>query len=266
MKTPAALALILLASALRAQAPVPVPLARGNTPGEPHHHLKIENEYVRAYYVEVPPHGETQLHQHDNDYMFVTLGDSDVTNAVLGKPEVHLQLKDGEVRFTRGGFAHVARNNSDAPFRNVTIEFLHPQGEVHNRCAMVVAGAPQENCEETNEIIPGVAEEPSDYAVPGHPIGTNRRLLFETDEAFVQEWTMSVAASASWDRQVYSLVVGVGPAPIEVQSGKKKARLAPGQMLWLEGGPKAQFQKASSSDTRRAHFLVVSFKGGASSK
>ncbi len=145
MKTPAALALILLASALRAQAPVPVPLARGNAPGEPHHHLKIENSYVRAYYVEVPPHGETQLHQHDNGYLFVTLGDSDVTNAVLGKPEVHLQLKDGEVRFTRGGFAHVARNNSDAPFRNVTIEFLRPQSDVHNRCEKVIDG-PVDTC------------------------------------------------------------------------------------------------------------------------
>ena len=130
----------LLFFSLRAQAPVPVPLARGDAPGEPHHHLKIENAYVRAYYVEVPPHGETQLHQHDHDYIFVILGASDVTNAVFGKPEVHLQLKDGEIRFTRGGFAHVARNNSDAPFRNVTIEFLRPQSEVHNRCIRVVDG------------------------------------------------------------------------------------------------------------------------------
>ena len=71
--------LLLLAFSLNAQ--TPAPLARGDVPGEPHHHLKIENTYVRAYYVEVPPHEETQLHQHDHDYVFVTLGDTDVINA-----------------------------------------------------------------------------------------------------------------------------------------------------------------------------------------
>src|SRR6266568_2442627 len=81
------------------RAPEPVPLAHGNVPGEPHHHLKIENEYVRAYYVEVPPHQDTQLHQHDHDYIYVSLGPADVINAVRDKREVHLVLKDGETHF-----------------------------------------------------------------------------------------------------------------------------------------------------------------------
>jgi hypothetical protein len=94
-------------------------------PGEPHHHLQIDNEFVRAYYLEVAPHDETQLHQHDHDYIYVSLGPADViNNAVCKKPEVHLSLKNGETRFTHGGFAHVAGNLSDAPFRNVTIELI----------------------------------------------------------------------------------------------------------------------------------------------
>src|SRR5207245_10564796 len=92
----------------------------------------------RAYYVEVPPNAETQLHRHDHDYLFVALGDSKVIIAVLGKPEVYLSLKDGETHFTPGGFAHVARNLSDTPFRNVTIELLHAQGEAHNECGFVI--------------------------------------------------------------------------------------------------------------------------------
>src|SRR5262250_3478944 len=128
----------LLLVALPASAQEPMPLAHSNVPGEPHHHLKIENEFVRVYYVEVPPHENTQLHQHDHDYLFVTLGDSDVVNAVRDKPEVHLVLKDGETHFTRGGFAHVARNQSDAPFRNVTIELLKSQGDAKNVCAQVL--------------------------------------------------------------------------------------------------------------------------------
>ncbi len=254
----------LLLFSLRAQAPTPVLLARGNAPGEPHHHLKIENSYVRAYYVEVPPHGETQLHQHDNDYIFVTLGDSDVTNAVLGKPEVHLQLKDGEIRFTRGGFAHVARNNSDAPFRNVTIEFLRPQGEVHNRCETVVANAPRENCDEKSDIL------------PSRPAGSiNHRSLFETDQVLVQEWGMGVSAAAPWrtvmnlevvrDRQDNCLIVGLGPAPMKVHSGKEKATLAPGEMSWIASRPKIEFE-APLSETNAARFLVISFKGDVSTK
>src|SRR5262249_42508670 len=35
-----------------------------------------------------------------------------------------LELQDGETRFVAGNFAHVAKNLSDQPFRNVTIEFL----------------------------------------------------------------------------------------------------------------------------------------------
>ncbi len=105
------LALLLLVFSVSAQAPEPAPLAHGSVPGEPHHHLRIENEYVRVYYVEVPPHENTQLHQHDHDYIYVSLDPADVVNAVRDKPEVHLALRDGETHFTRGGasretFAH----------------------------------------------------------------------------------------------------------------------------------------------------------------
>jgi len=147
MRVTCPLAFFLLTSSLSAQAPELVPLAHGNVPGEPHHHLKIENEYVRAYYVEVPPHEATQLHQHDHDYIYVSLGASDVVNAVLNRPEIHLQLKEGETHFTRGGFAHVARNLADTPFRNVTIELLKPQGDARNLCAPILAGQPFPICE-----------------------------------------------------------------------------------------------------------------------
>jgi hypothetical protein len=127
-----------------------MPLAHGNVPGEPHHHLKIENEYVRVYYVEAPPHESTLLHQHDHDYIYVSLGTSDVVNAIVNKPEIHLQLKDGETHFTRGGFAHVARNLADTPFRNITIELLKPQGEARNICQKVVEG-PLGDCNRSSQ-------------------------------------------------------------------------------------------------------------------
>ncbi|MCU1306757.1 MAG: hypothetical protein JWN45_1452, partial [Acidobacteriaceae bacterium] len=100
-----------------ATATVVVPITK-----EPSHHLVFENEYVRVFKVEVAPHAETLYHKHDVDYVFVTLGDSDVESVRLGEPPVRLQLKDGETRFTKGGFAHKAVNRSDKPFVNVTVE------------------------------------------------------------------------------------------------------------------------------------------------
>jgi len=99
---------------------------------EHHHHLVVENEYVKAYEVELPPHESTLMHQHLHDYIYVVLGDADITNAVAGKPEVHAKLPDLSVNYSPGPFAHIATNNADRPFRNITIELEHPQGAVKN--------------------------------------------------------------------------------------------------------------------------------------
>ena len=45
MKFVACSGLLLFTFAASAQAPEPMPLAHGNEPGEPHHHLKIENTW-----------------------------------------------------------------------------------------------------------------------------------------------------------------------------------------------------------------------------
>src|SRR4051812_45986009 len=75
---------------------------------EEHHHLVLENDYVRVFHVEVAPHSETLYHQHDMDYVFVTLGDSVVESVRVGEKPMKLELKDGDTRFTKGGFAHKA--------------------------------------------------------------------------------------------------------------------------------------------------------------
>ena len=93
---------------------------------EPSHHLVLENKYVRVFNVEVPPHFATRVHRHDYDYVFVTLGDSDVSNEKVHADPVELKLKDGETHFTPGGFAHKAVNLADTPFHNITIEFVQP--------------------------------------------------------------------------------------------------------------------------------------------
>jgi quercetin dioxygenase-like cupin family protein len=94
---------------------------------EPHHHVALENQYVRVLQVEVAPHDATLMHIHHHDYVTIALGAANVSNEVKGKPPVPVQLKDGEARFVPGNFAHIARNLADTPFRNVTIEFLQDE-------------------------------------------------------------------------------------------------------------------------------------------
>jgi len=91
---------------------------------EPHHHFTLENEYVRVFNVEVAPQAATLMHWHRHDYAYVTLGASHVSNEVQGKAPVEVRLQDGETRFSPAPFAHVAKNLSEQPFRNVTIEYL----------------------------------------------------------------------------------------------------------------------------------------------
>jgi quercetin dioxygenase-like cupin family protein len=152
MRTLSLIFLFFSCGVLQAQAPE---VHAAKLPGEPHHHLRIDNEFVRAYYVEVPPHDETQLHQHDHDYIYVSLGPADVVNAVLNKPDVHLALKDGETRFTPGEFAHVARNLSDAPFRNITIELLKASGDPRNLWAQIVPNRASVGCDKTTASARG---------------------------------------------------------------------------------------------------------------
>jgi len=112
-------AFLLISVLLSAQAAQEVEIT-----AEPHHHVVLENPYVRAFYVDVPAGQATLMHRHRHDYIFVTLGDSHVSNEVEGWKPIDLTIKDGETRFAPGDFAHIARNLAKTPFRNVTIELM----------------------------------------------------------------------------------------------------------------------------------------------
>ncbi len=113
---------LLLAFTLSAQTASEVEIT-----AEPSHHLVLENQSVRAFKVVVAPHAATLMHRHRHDYVFVTLGASQVENDVAGKPPVSLKLQDGETWFLPGGFAHIAKNLSGQPFRNITIELMQDE-------------------------------------------------------------------------------------------------------------------------------------------
>jgi hypothetical protein len=106
---------------LAAQTPYEVAIT-----AEPHHHLVLQNQYVRVFKVEVPSQQSTLMHRHEYDCAYVTIGPTELVNQVQGKPVTNLKLQDGETRFSPAPFAHLLRDLAPTPFRNVTIEF--PRG------------------------------------------------------------------------------------------------------------------------------------------
>ncbi|MGC2185719.1 MAG: cupin domain-containing protein [Terriglobales bacterium] len=118
----ALLVVVLFALNLTAQTPLDVEIT-----SEPHHHLALQNKYVRAFKVEVAPHAATLMHRHRHDYVYVVLGAAHVENDVAGKPPVTITLQGGETHFLSAGLAHMAKNLSDQPFRIIIIELMQDE-------------------------------------------------------------------------------------------------------------------------------------------
>jgi quercetin dioxygenase-like cupin family protein len=118
-----AIAALLLIPVSTGQSPVPVS-------EESHHHLKFQNEYVRVFDVTVNPGDSTLFHTHSNDYVFVSIGDATLKVQLLGGPMGDLILKNGEVRFTKATITHRVVNESQTPFRNITVEIVSSPGVV----------------------------------------------------------------------------------------------------------------------------------------
>ena len=94
--------------------------------GEPRHHPKFENEFVRLWDVTVPVGDATLWHAHRNDNVVVSLGDVKLRIETLGREPVESPWKFGEVRFSKATYIHRAMNVGTTTFHNFTIELLKP--------------------------------------------------------------------------------------------------------------------------------------------
>jgi hypothetical protein len=178
---------------------------------EPSHHKSFENEYVRVFRVWVQPHASTLLHRHRHDYVFVTLGDADISNEVEGKSPVEAKLADGETRFVSGNFAHVARNLSDQPFRNVTIELLQD--------------------EQMRSAVPHWTEESGEENFPGG----HGKILFVKDGVRVSSVDLEPGTQLpKEDFKGPTLLVAINQ--MQLSNGRThREELTPGAQLWSDG-------------------------------
>jgi quercetin dioxygenase-like cupin family protein len=112
-----------------------VSLSQSNSPqspveisGEPRHHPKFENEFVRLWDVTVPAGDATLWHAHRNDNVVVSFGDVKLRIETLGRDPVEGPWKFGEVRFSKATYIHRAMNVGTTSFHNFTIELLKTAG------------------------------------------------------------------------------------------------------------------------------------------
>jgi hypothetical protein len=89
---------------------------------EPRHHLVIENEFVRAFAVEIAPHDRTLCHHHPHDYLLYVAGDADIISAARDEEPKKLSYRDGECELLEAGMVHVVENVGETVFRNVVVE------------------------------------------------------------------------------------------------------------------------------------------------
>jgi hypothetical protein len=231
--------ILLVTFSLQAQAPAssPVPIKE-----EPHHHLLFENEYVRAWEFVLPGHEATLLHVHDLPYIGVALGPGDFVNAVVGKPEAHATPTDGQVSYSKGGFAHIVRTDADTPFKNFTIELLKPQGAPRNRCVKVIADGALD-CPQAGTT----------------PLGAATTFVFETDEVTMQSGEVSsIMQIAGADTKPAHLLAVMDQSELSVATpGKPATVVHAGEAIWLPAGTAATLLNQSKSNAR---FFVLTFK------
>src|SRR5882724_1221220 len=92
--------------------------------GEPRHHPKFENEFVRIWDVTVPAGDATLWHAHRNDNVVITLGGANLRIETAGGAPAELEWNFGDVKFGKATYVHRAMNVGTTPFHNLTIELL----------------------------------------------------------------------------------------------------------------------------------------------
>lgn len=107
---------------------------------EPHHHLVIENDWVRAYAVEIGPGQKTLCHAHSLPFLLYVAGAAQIVSAPKNGEARKVRYPDGFCEFSPAGVQHVVENLGETPFRNLVFEVL-PATERLHRAGLPFASA-----------------------------------------------------------------------------------------------------------------------------
>ena len=215
---------------------------------EPHHHLVLQNAFVKIFDVRVSPGDSIILHSHDQDTVAIAIGDQLVTVGVPGKPDVHQKNADGQVRLQRSGYMHSTRVDGDMPYHTVAVELLHPQTDFHNLCAEILAGQPL-NCTDPSATGSGDA---SNQPLVGSNQTTVRLVRLTPGESL--NLAMSLGASSSAAVLIVALDGGTVTSASPKDPGKA---MLPGEFVWFDGGAARLFRNRSNKEARVIEFTFA---------
>jgi uncharacterized Zn-binding protein involved in type VI secretion len=240
MKTKAAwfAALCLLPLPLVAQAPAVITMDQ-----ERHHHVVLQNDYVKVFKVEVSPGDSIALHRHDQDTVAIAIGDQEVTVGIPGKPDVHQKNSDAQVRLQRAGYVHSTRVDGNTPYHTVAVELRRPQTNFHNVCVAIIPDQPLD-CPDPP------ANSSSD---------NSSQTLLESGETRVRLLRVPAGENMIFGGLKYSmLIVALDPAALSPTSETGTDQtLKPGEFLWFaDGGPSQVFKNNGKSEVRLVVFVI----------
>jgi hypothetical protein len=166
-------------------------------------------------------------------------------------------MADGQVGYSRGGFAHIARTEAGSTFNNVTIELLHPQGEPRNLCEKIIDG-PLNDCPNSDANKP-----PSDSPLRTLVRAIAMKRLFETNEIQLKSFSIALRENYSESgSQPARLLIVEDNSELQVDlPGEPSKSLHGGEVLWLEAGKK--WTIITAGEKKLTRFLLLQFKDSA---
>ena len=201
----------------RAPAPQsPVPITN-----EPRHNLKFQNQYVRMFYVFIPPGETTLFHTHVNDGVGIKLTDAQIRDEVLGGKADDSFVSRGAVGFSHysSPLNHRVINIGSTPFRNIFVEVLSTTDKPSNT--------------------------PSLANVVGHTI------VLENDRVRVMRLVLAPGQTVEMhSHALRGIGVAVTEGTISVEVPGKKSRILnfqPGDYQWHERGTKHSLRNVGSA-------------------
>jgi hypothetical protein len=217
-----------------AQERVPADIAK-----EPHHRLLLENELVRVFAVTIPPHQESYV-RHEHNFLTVVLQDGEVVKWRAGESDVmHFPVRQGDVRCLMRGDVLGMRNESNAEYRDITVEFPDP-GVTNYGYRW-----------ETGKWDYGSS------AING-PMDPHARFVNQLNLEMAIVSDVQLSSKDSLDAPIQDsreLVIAV--TPLELRNGNDaKIRLAPGEVVWLDRRVSSLVNTAAVP----ARFVLVAFK------
>ena len=202
-----------------------------------HFRILLENAQVRIFSLSLLP-GTQSYVRHEHNYLTVQIEENEV---IMWKDEEapiqHFRAHTGELHFFFGGSAHGIRNDSNAEYRNVTVEFLDPE--------VTTYGYRYESGK--YDFGPSVINPPVDPE--GHFVNSlNLEKAEAKDVQLLPQQPLPAARGPQLLIAITALNLSAG--------ADRKISLKPGEILWRKTGEPA----LPNTSPTRARLAVIEFK------